>query len=65
MSSYLVVRVELMTAILRSLEKPRFAFLVSLAGHMVVLVEASFAGIVRSSPSDASMLVVGVLLRVW
>jgi hypothetical protein len=54
-----------MTAILRSLEKPRFAFLVSLAGHMVVLVEASFAGIVRSSPSDASMLVVGVLLRVW
>ena len=26
---------------------------------MVVLVDASFAGIVRSSPDDASMLIVG------
>jgi hypothetical protein len=48
-----------MIIVLRSLEKPRLALLVSSAGCMVVVVYASFIGIVRPSLNDASTLVVG------
>jgi hypothetical protein len=48
-----------MIAILRSSEKPRLALLVSSAGHMVVVVDASFIGIVRSSPSDSLAIIIG------
>jgi hypothetical protein len=58
-SSYLAVRLELMIVVLSLSRKPRLAFLVSSTKCMVVLVDASFAGIVRSSPDDASMLIVG------
>jgi hypothetical protein len=58
-SSYLVVRLELMIVVLCSSEKLRLDLLVSLASHMVVAVDASFMGIVRSSPVDASVFVIG------
>jgi hypothetical protein len=44
-----------MIIVLRSSEKPRLTLLVFSVGHTVVAVDASFVGIVRSSP-------VGVLL---
>jgi hypothetical protein len=53
------MRLELMIIVLRSLEKPRLALLVSSAGCMVVVVDVSFIGIVRPSLDDASTLVVG------
>jgi hypothetical protein len=59
MYSYLVVRLELMIVVLRSSEKPRLDLLVSSTGRTVVAVDASFMRIVRSSPSDASVFVVG------
>jgi hypothetical protein len=53
------VRLELIIIVLRSLEKPRLALLVSSIGHIVVAVDASFVGIVRSSHGDASSFVAG------
>jgi hypothetical protein len=58
-SSYLAVRLELMIVVLRSSEKPRLALLVSSASRMVVVVDASFVGIVKSSLGDASTSIVG------
>jgi hypothetical protein len=55
----LAVRLEPIIAILNLSEKPRLAFLVSSTGRMVLLVDASFAGIVRSSLGDSLALVVG------
>jgi hypothetical protein len=52
--SYLAVRLELMIIVLRSSKKPRLALLVSLVGHIEVAVDASFLGIVRSSPAGVS-----------
>jgi hypothetical protein len=49
--SYLAVRLELMITVLRSSEKPRLALLVSSFDRIVVAVDASFVGIVRSSPA--------------
>jgi hypothetical protein len=42
-----------MIIVLRSLEKPRLALLDSLVSRIVVAIDASFVGIVRSSPGDA------------
>jgi hypothetical protein len=41
-----------MIIVLRSSEKPRLALLVSLVSRIVIAVDASFVGIVRSSPGD-------------
>jgi hypothetical protein len=52
--SYLGVRPELTIAVLHSSEKPRLTLLVSLVGRIMVVVDASFVGIVRSSPTSVS-----------
>jgi hypothetical protein len=66
MSSYLGTRLEMMITVLCSSEKSRLAFLVYSTGRMVVVEDASFVGIVRSSlvTCRRSLLVVVVLLRV-
>jgi hypothetical protein len=46
-----------MIVVLRSSEKPRLVFLVYSTSHMVVVEDASFARIVRSSPGDVSAFV--------
>jgi hypothetical protein len=43
-----------MIIVLHSLKKPRLALLVSFVDRIVVAVDASFVGIVWSSPGDAS-----------
>jgi hypothetical protein len=48
-----------MITVLCSSEKSRLAFLVYSTGRMVVVEDASFVGIVRSSPHDVSAFVVG------
>jgi hypothetical protein len=48
-----------MIVVLHSSEKPRLALLVSSAGRMAVAIDASFMGIMRSSPGDSSSLVIG------
>jgi hypothetical protein len=48
-----------MIDVLCSSEKSRLALLVSSVGRMVVAADASFVGIVRSSPYDASSFVAG------
>jgi hypothetical protein len=48
-----------MIVVLLSSEKPRLVLLVSSDGRIVVAVDASFVGIVRSSPGDASSFVAG------
>jgi hypothetical protein len=48
-----------MVAMLCSSEKPRLALLVSSVGHIVVVVDASFVGIIRSSHGDASSFIIG------
>jgi hypothetical protein len=50
---------ELMIVVLCSLGKPRLDFFVSSTGHMVVVEDSSFAGIVRSFPGDVSAFVAG------
>jgi hypothetical protein len=58
-SFYLAVKLELMIVVLCSSEKPRLDLLVSSISHKVVVVDASFVGIVRSSLGDASTSIVG------
>lgn len=48
-----------MIVVLRSSEKKRLAFLVSSTDRMLVVGDASFARIVRSSLSDVSVFVAG------
>jgi hypothetical protein len=48
-----------MIVILRLLEKPRLDFLVYSASRMVAVVDASFMGILRRCPVDASSFIVG------
>jgi hypothetical protein len=48
-----------MITVFRSSKQLRLALLVSSVDHMVVAVDASFMGIMRSSPGDASTFIVG------
>jgi hypothetical protein len=54
--SYLSVRLELITVVLRSSENPRLILFVSFVGGIEVVADASFEGIVRLSPAVVSSL---------
>jgi hypothetical protein len=54
--SYLSVRLELMTVVLRLSENPRLLLLVSSFDRIKVATDASFEGIVASSPNGVSSL---------